>query len=179
MVAIATKTEQTAERFRRDKAHLDNSSRYFRFNVIRGLEDIGLEEATKAKEIAAATRRYVTSQETFKQMETCAKNLRPLKQEKAPQSLDDQMAALFAAIPSAGNTPFRQELVNAAKDRDADLVQQLLQNRADVNSKGDLDHLPAIWHAAHRGHPEVAKVLIDTGKLKIDYKDRYGVTPFY
>jgi len=53
---IATETEQTAEKFRRDKAYSDNSSRYFRFNVSRGLEDIGLEESTKIKEIASATR---------------------------------------------------------------------------------------------------------------------------
>ena len=76
LVAIATETEQTAERFRRDKAYLDSSSRYFRFNVVRGLEDLGLEEATKAKDIAAATRRYVASQETYKQMQACAGNLR-------------------------------------------------------------------------------------------------------
>lgn len=75
LVAIATETEQTAERFQRDKAHLDNSSRYFRFNVLRGLEDIGLEDSTKRKEIAAATRRYVASQDVFKQMQACAGNL--------------------------------------------------------------------------------------------------------
>lgn len=75
LVAIATETEQTAERFRRDKAYLDNSSRYFRFNVVRGLEDIGLEESAKRKEIAAATRRYIASQEVFKQMQICAGNL--------------------------------------------------------------------------------------------------------
>ncbi|KAI9676684.1 MAG: hypothetical protein M1829_003003 [Trizodia sp. TS-e1964] len=75
LVAIATETEQTAERFQRDKAYLDSSNRYFRFNVVRGLEDIGLEELTKRKEIAAATRRYVASQDVFKQMQTCAVNL--------------------------------------------------------------------------------------------------------
>jgi len=75
LVAIATETEQTAERFRRDKSYLDDSSRYFRFNVIRGLEEIGLEESTKRKEIAAATRQYVQSQEVFKQMQACAGNL--------------------------------------------------------------------------------------------------------
>ena len=75
LVAIATETEQTAERFRRDKAYLDSSYRYFRFNVVRGLEDIGLEEPTKRKEIAAATRRYVASQDVFKQMQACAGNL--------------------------------------------------------------------------------------------------------
>ena len=75
LVAIATETEQTAERFRQHKAHLDDTGRYYRFNVAHGLEEIGLEESKKKKEIAAATRRYVASQEVLKQMQACADNL--------------------------------------------------------------------------------------------------------
>lgn len=71
LVAIATETEQTAERFRRDKAHLDDTGRYYRFNVTRGLEDIGLEESKRKKDIAAATRRYVGLQDVLKQMQAC------------------------------------------------------------------------------------------------------------
>lgn len=76
LVAIATETEQTAERFRRNKSHLDDTGRYYRFNVARGLEDIGLEESIKRPEIAAATRQYVEAQEVFKQMQACAGNAR-------------------------------------------------------------------------------------------------------
>ncbi|CAN9172819.1 unnamed protein product [Alternaria alternata] len=72
LVAIATETEQTAERFRRERSLLDRTGRYYRFNVLRGLEDIGLEEAKKVKEMAAATRRYIGSQEVHKQMQACA-----------------------------------------------------------------------------------------------------------
>lgn len=75
LVAIAKETEQTAERFRRDKTHLDDSGRYYRFNVDRGLEEVGLEESKKRKEIAAATGRYVGSQGVFKQMQACADNM--------------------------------------------------------------------------------------------------------
>ncbi|KAH7126726.1 hypothetical protein B0J11DRAFT_284076 [Dendryphion nanum] len=75
LVAIATETEQTAERFQRDKSQLDDTGRYYRFNVTRGLGDIGLEESKKSKEIAAATRRYIESQQVFKQMQVCAGNL--------------------------------------------------------------------------------------------------------
>ena len=75
LLAIATETEETAEKFRRDKSYLDSSSRYFRFNVVRGLEDIGLEELKKKREIAAATGRYIGSQEVYTQMQTCAGNL--------------------------------------------------------------------------------------------------------
>jgi len=75
LVAIATETEQTAERFRRDKTHLDDSGRYYRFNVGRGLEDVGLEESKKRKEIAAATGLYVGSQGVYKQMQACANSM--------------------------------------------------------------------------------------------------------
>ncbi len=74
LAAIATETEQTAGRFRRDKPHLDNANRYYRFNVTRGLESIGLEESKKRKEIAAVTRRYVGMQDVLKQMQACADN---------------------------------------------------------------------------------------------------------
>jgi predicted acylesterase/phospholipase RssA len=72
LIAIATETEQTAERFRRERALLHSTKRYHRFNVVRGLEDIGLEEAKKVKEMAAATRRYISSQEVQQQMQACA-----------------------------------------------------------------------------------------------------------
>ncbi len=73
--ALATETEKTAERFHRNKSSLDDQGRYYRFNVVRGLEDIGLEESKKKNEIAAATRRYVESQDVFRQMRRCADNL--------------------------------------------------------------------------------------------------------
>jgi hypothetical protein len=72
LAAIAMETEQTAERFRRERGLLDCTGRYYRFNVAWGLEDIGLEEAKKVKEMAAATRRYTSSQEVYKQMQACA-----------------------------------------------------------------------------------------------------------
>lgn len=75
LVAIATETKQTAERFRREKLLLDNTRRYYQFNVSRKLKDIGLEEAEKVKEMAAATRRYIASQKVHKQMQACAGNI--------------------------------------------------------------------------------------------------------
>lgn len=75
LIAIAIETEQTANKFRQDKTHLDDTGRYYRFNVTRGLEKIGLEESKKRKEIAAATRRYVGLQDVLKQMQACADNM--------------------------------------------------------------------------------------------------------
>ena len=75
VVAIATETEQSAERFQQDKIHLDNTGQYYRFNVNIKLKDIGLKESKKKKDIAAATRRYVGSQHMLKRMQECAENV--------------------------------------------------------------------------------------------------------
>ena len=72
LLAIATETEKTAERFSRDKSRLDDTRRYYRFNVLRGLEDIGLEDSKRKNAIIAATDRYIESQVVFKQMKACA-----------------------------------------------------------------------------------------------------------
>ncbi|KAG4257587.1 pfs [Fusarium proliferatum] len=61
LTSLATETEKTAEQFRRDKSSLDDEGRYYRFNVSRGLEDVGLAESKKQREIAAATGR-ITNQ---------------------------------------------------------------------------------------------------------------------
>ncbi|RKK08777.1 hypothetical protein BFJ65_g16440 [Fusarium oxysporum f. sp. cepae] len=75
LTSLATKTEKTAEQFRCDKADLDNKGRYYRFNVSHGLEDVSLAESTKQREIAAATGKYVASQDMFRQMKACASGL--------------------------------------------------------------------------------------------------------
>ncbi|RBA13412.1 pfs [Fusarium proliferatum] len=56
-------------------ATLDDEGRYYRFNVSRGLEDVGLTESKMQREIAAATGRYVASQDVFGQMKACANGL--------------------------------------------------------------------------------------------------------
>jgi hypothetical protein len=59
LVVIATETEVIAER-----ALLDSTRRYYRFNVVR-----------KVQELAAATRWYTSSQEVHKPMQACAGNI--------------------------------------------------------------------------------------------------------
>jgi hypothetical protein len=77
---LATETEKTARQFHTDKSTLDDEGRYYRFNVDHGLEEIGLEESKKKKEIAAATRHYIESQAVFKQMNACARAMLKLGQ---------------------------------------------------------------------------------------------------
>ena len=74
--SMATETETTAEDFVRLHTRMHTQHRYFRFNVLSGLERVGLEDAGKRPQIIAATRRYLTSEETKKQLELCAENLR-------------------------------------------------------------------------------------------------------
>jgi predicted acylesterase/phospholipase RssA len=72
---LATETEKTAQQFHREKSALSNAGRYYRFNVDRGLESVGLEESKKKKEIAAATRLYIGKEPVSTQIKACASNL--------------------------------------------------------------------------------------------------------
>jgi hypothetical protein len=76
LVQIALDTEKTAETFQRHHAALYSGHRAFRFNVIRGLEDVGLEEASKEGQILAATRRYLESEDMFDLLKKCAQALK-------------------------------------------------------------------------------------------------------
>lgn len=71
LIAIATETEDSAEQFRRDKQDLHAGHRYFRFNVLQGLENVGLEEVKDINVIAQATSCYVASQEVVERMQQC------------------------------------------------------------------------------------------------------------
>lgn len=73
---IATETTKTADSFFNDRRYdLVKNSRYFRFDVDRGLSNIGLEEAKKKGEIIAATQDYLRRGKTFSEVEECAKKL--------------------------------------------------------------------------------------------------------
>ncbi|KAI0095691.1 acyl transferase/acyl hydrolase/lysophospholipase [Nemania sp. FL0031] len=73
--AMATETDKTAEIFHRDKADLAKGGRYYRFNVDRGLEAIGLEEYKKVREIIAATRNWTREQQNHVRIIACAHQL--------------------------------------------------------------------------------------------------------
>jgi hypothetical protein len=60
---------------RREGALLDSTGRYYRLNMVPGLEQIGMKEARKVEEIAAAARKYISSQKTHRQMQACASSI--------------------------------------------------------------------------------------------------------
>lgn len=75
LMQIATESEKTAESFHRAHSELDKGNRYFRFNVLHGLEGIGLEDAAQKNVIMAATSRYLRAEAIVKQMKLCGENL--------------------------------------------------------------------------------------------------------
>jgi len=76
IVAISTETEDTAKVFRRTHEELVKAEKYFRFNVSRGLENIGLEKVERKDDIINITNLYLESDETFELLEKCVNALK-------------------------------------------------------------------------------------------------------
>ncbi|KAK6393510.1 hypothetical protein LTR65_002382 [Meristemomyces frigidus] len=76
LVDISTASQRAAEDFRRQHSTMCGEGRFHRFDVDRGLGDIGLEEAAKLNDIRAATREYVQTEIVHQGMEKCAEMLR-------------------------------------------------------------------------------------------------------
>ncbi|KAH8816491.1 phospholipase, patatin family protein [Xylogone sp. PMI_703] len=88
MVHLATETEETERKFiARWRKHYDDK-RYFRFNVERGMRQVGFVEYEKQDKIKAATYNYLSHQVRKDMIRDCTENLR-LKQslyvEKPPR----------------------------------------------------------------------------------------------
>ena len=75
LLAIATETKKTAERFNKDKSALDDKGCYYRFDVLKELEDISLKDSTQKNSIIAVTNRFLEPQVVFKQMKAWGNNL--------------------------------------------------------------------------------------------------------
>src|SRR5271154_4174064 len=76
LVAMATETEKTADRFvARWRQHFDEK-RYFRFNVHQGLQGVSLAEYKEQGVIEAATDEYLKHQEQKFRVRDCVLNLK-------------------------------------------------------------------------------------------------------
>ena len=73
---IATETENTAESFKKSHRSLAFQKRYFRFNVEQRLQDVGLEEFERQKEIVSATSTYMEFQRMQSQRRDCAQAMK-------------------------------------------------------------------------------------------------------
>lgn len=72
---IATETEKTERNFIARWANELVEKRYFRFNVQQGLQDIGLEEYNKRKEMNSATNSYLNHTLQKLSLRDCIENL--------------------------------------------------------------------------------------------------------
>jgi predicted acylesterase/phospholipase RssA len=71
MKEILTQTERTANDFHQSHADMVKENLLFRFNVSRGLANIGLEEYREAGAIADATQTYLENGETGEKLNAC------------------------------------------------------------------------------------------------------------
>ena len=113
LLKIATDTEKLAERFVRDKSAIEDGGKYYRFNVLHGLEGIALEDSSQKSAIIAATGRYLESQNVYKQLRACVNTLRLSATHTSVQSLQPSQE-------SSENLP--QSTGNSSKSADATLV---------------------------------------------------------
>ncbi|OCL01567.1 FabD/lysophospholipase-like protein [Glonium stellatum] len=72
---IATETEATARDFHQEHTDLDDTERYFRFNVPDGLAEVGLEEISESNTIVDGTQYYLAGELAHKQVKKCIKAL--------------------------------------------------------------------------------------------------------
>jgi ankyrin repeat protein len=77
------------------------------------------------------------------------------------------------AREAENNTPLHY----ASDNGFADVVQELINNGADINSKCDCEWTPLHW-ACQNGHPKVVQILIDHG-ASINEQDSSDATPLH
>jgi hypothetical protein len=75
LLAIATDTEKRAEDFHKHHTIMAKRQQYFRFNVLRGLEGVGLEDVAKKEVILSCTRKYLQTESVFNALEECSERL--------------------------------------------------------------------------------------------------------
>jgi predicted acylesterase/phospholipase RssA len=76
LVTLVTETERTVEGFAQLHRDMLSDKRYFRFNVEKGLQSVGLAEYKKIAEIASATEDYMNSAKQSEATINCARNLK-------------------------------------------------------------------------------------------------------
>ncbi|KAI1120051.1 hypothetical protein F5Y10DRAFT_142167 [Nemania abortiva] len=74
--SIATESESKAQLFQRQHPYLVQNSILFRFNVVDGLQGVGLEAADQLSEIEASADHYCASVPVMQQIRVCASRLR-------------------------------------------------------------------------------------------------------
>ena len=72
---IVTDSEQTYKDFRLENNDMVRDGKLYRFNVLHGLADVGLEEHQAIPKVATYTDRYLDDPEVFDRVQACVNNL--------------------------------------------------------------------------------------------------------
>jgi len=147
LVAIATNTDKIADTFQKHHSNLYSERRAFRFNVLQGLENVGLEEASKISDIEAATRRYIQTEDTFVSLKACAANLK--ERECMCQFISFPLETGISASASPSPSPLRW--LGTAFESASSAVQFVLRPgpkvTVQVNSSGLLTNIQDVHRA--------------------------------
>lgn len=180
LLAISTETEKTAERFARDKSGVAEAGKYYRFNVLRGLEDIGLEDLSQRNTIVAATGRYLESQAIYKQLRACSSSLgsQPLDESLGERDGDVQQLAQslqsnLVVTKVKSDTP---SLLVACENNDIAAVRQSLKSGSlDIDDSDGSSRTP-LHLAAGNGNLPICMALLKNGASH-GAQDHDGLTP--
>lgn len=115
---LAVETEKTAETFEREHYALAEGGQYFRFNVTRGLENVGLEDSQMAPQISAATTDYLSSDLVSNSIRKCAHHLRQISCEYNVelQTLATTLTAPWKTGSDGSQVPLSSREILPAKD---------------------------------------------------------------
>jgi ankyrin repeat protein len=163
LVAIATETEKTAERFAKDKSRVENDGRYFRFNVLRGLEDIGLEDSAQRNAIIAVTGLYLESQAVYKQLGACSTVLQARFSDPAVEPRDSELAL---------------SVHKAVQESDMKQLERLLLDKAQINDENEAGLTP-LHLACEQANIGAVKLLVKNEGINMEKEDRKGRTPLH
>lgn len=85
-----------------------------------------------------------------------------------PPDIENDWTSIIKATP----------LSQAARNFHVGMVRTLIKHKADITSRHLYDRT-AIHHVAGQGHAEIAKILVEEGKIDIEIKDEDGLTTLY
>jgi hypothetical protein len=88
MKSVVTQTERTANDFFLSQEAMVKDGRLFRFNVLQGLANVGLEEYKEKAKIADSTQTYLMNGETKQKLRLCVEKLSKITTNSTANSID-------------------------------------------------------------------------------------------